>query len=572
MFFVLNPGRSGSKTIAEVLSQSGNCTCLHEPFPQLIKEAPQYVYHQIEENKLLKTLKSSRPQDQPDNIYGESNHKLSLIIPLLMKAFPEAQYVWLLRDGRDFVSSTLQRGWFSDAEISNPTSDWQIWRLRGDLSGAMTEEAWKAMNQFGKLCWLWNYSNEVIETNLKKLPTSRTMTIRIEYLSQVIFDLCQFLGIRNTDFIINKSNKRIIADDKDTLEKRINKVEKIMTWSDWTPEECAIFEKQCGSLMDRFYPEWKDGDGRWRTITPEIINEPKIVYSSSKSHPAEEDRGTLPDHLALSIFSIQKDVAEFKLLRNEFSALIRAFKALDHKHEKLQIAFENKTNLLKEKTEKLTKEKNLRIGIQNSKSYKIGKFLQYTLKPWKMPKGHIKHLIKKIVKLDRKEIKYHLTNPFAALKLLYGKILLAPGSNFDNVKKQSTASQIPVKPGRFITDDENNPMVAIGFVMLNLSDQDFINSLQEISIMQRSLRSFKPLIITDNRNFGSVYDMDYSLEYIIPRKEWNKHYNNEFWPDFVSQRLSEIDTSYGVNFFLPVTTQDLSLLKTLLKAFTCHNS
>ena len=112
MFFVVSTGRAGSRTVANVLSQSPDALCLHEPVPYLVEETAEWRYGTVETVDLCSRLTESRPRQIDGKQYGESANRLSLAIPVLAEAFPDARFVWLTRDGREVVASGHQRGWF----------------------------------------------------------------------------------------------------------------------------------------------------------------------------------------------------------------------------------------------------------------------------------------------------------------------------------------------------------------------------------------------------------------------------------------------------------------------------
>ena len=113
MFFVLTTGRSGSKTVAHLLSLVGGFTCLHEPAPELIPESSAYRYGKAPADAVEKLLVETRSPHLDGSEYCESNQTLSLVIPALVRAFPQARYIWLIRNGLDMVASAYSKQWYS---------------------------------------------------------------------------------------------------------------------------------------------------------------------------------------------------------------------------------------------------------------------------------------------------------------------------------------------------------------------------------------------------------------------------------------------------------------------------
>ena len=148
MFFILTTGRSGSKSIADYLSSSPQLICLHEPEPVLIEEATQYIYGNYSHDKMVELLRSTRPLRIDSREYGESNQKLSFVIPAILEAFPDSKFIWLVRDGRNVVNSTFSFGWY-DLSIM-PDSHWQSHLIQGPKVGDIDEYQWDKMDTFGK--------------------------------------------------------------------------------------------------------------------------------------------------------------------------------------------------------------------------------------------------------------------------------------------------------------------------------------------------------------------------------------------------------------------------------------
>ncbi|NCG25893.1 MAG: hypothetical protein GWP47_17410, partial [Actinobacteria bacterium] len=162
MFFVLSTGRAGSRTLANVLSQSADTICLHEPVPYLVEEAALYRYGDLAAEALAEILTDTRPRQMEGKQYGESANRLSPALPVLASTFPDAKFVWLIRDGRDVVASGHQRGWFDPEHVAD--TQWERHRLRADKLGEMDETEWAEWSPFRRVCWLWRRTNEMIET------------------------------------------------------------------------------------------------------------------------------------------------------------------------------------------------------------------------------------------------------------------------------------------------------------------------------------------------------------------------------------------------------------------------
>ena len=290
-------GRVAHPLERSVAVRVGTFLCLHEPPPKLIEEAARYRYGETAADEIRDLLTESRPAELDDRVYGEAANRLALVVPELVRAFPKSRFVWLVRDGRDVVSSTHQRGWY-DPERAKDTV-WERWRIRGDLVGAVEADQWEHWSPFQKTCWLWRWTNEVIETDLATLPEERHRMLRLENLEDEIDSVADFLQIEPAPWAITKRNARVTDGAGETI---ANEVDTLVTPDSWTEDQRAIFEQTCGSLMDRLYPEWQDDESTKSAPSPA----PAVVGTSDEGE---------------TLAAIRADIAELRVLRGELNVL-----------------------------------------------------------------------------------------------------------------------------------------------------------------------------------------------------------------------------------------------------------
>lgn len=244
MFFILSTGRCGSTSIEDFLNQSPDCHCVHEPEPQLISEATLYAYRQYDHDKLVEQLKSSRPCLVGGKQYGESHPKLSFVFPALNEAFPTAKYIWLLRDGRDTVSSFHARGWYTG---SKELHEWEAWRIQGDKIGDFSPREWANATPFEKCCWYWTYVNRSIQRSLDNVA-EHSLRVRLEKLQESSSTLFGFLGLKPPSAPTLITANRAMPHHKP------------LKYPDWSKDRVAIFMDYCGAAMDEWYPGWREAE------------------------------------------------------------------------------------------------------------------------------------------------------------------------------------------------------------------------------------------------------------------------------------------------------------------------
>lgn len=240
MLFVLSTGRSGSVTLSRVLNQFPGIEAFHEKPPALVSEARAYLKKDLLRDELVRLLRATRKASSDHLWYAESNQKLSFMIDALREAFPEARYVWLIRNGLDVVSSWAHRKNYWPHENKGI---WSANRIRGDEAGAMSSAEWQGLSPFAKCCWYWAWTNKKIETDLKATG-AKWKPLRLEDLRSEINDLASFVGV-NLD--------RAVQIPTSNMSKG-----RVAGWHYWDGAQRAQFRHFCSDLMDRFYEEWRN--------------------------------------------------------------------------------------------------------------------------------------------------------------------------------------------------------------------------------------------------------------------------------------------------------------------------
>jgi hypothetical protein len=242
MFFVLSTGRCGSTSIRDFLNQAPDCHCVHEPEPQLVSEATLYAYGAHDHHSMVELLKSSRPATVDGRQYGESHHRLSFVFPALNEAFPDARYIWLLRDGRDAVSSFHARGWYTGSQELHV---WERWRIQGDRLGDFSSRQWARLTPFEKCCWYWTYVNRRVQRSLDTVA-ERSLRVRLERLTESSSTVFAFLGL-------TAPGKPALLVKNVAYQHHIP-----LKHTEWDKRQAAAFMDYCGAAMDEWYPGWRE--------------------------------------------------------------------------------------------------------------------------------------------------------------------------------------------------------------------------------------------------------------------------------------------------------------------------
>lgn len=250
--FVCSTGRSGSQSIARNLDRHPQISARHEPHFNLIRLSTEYAHGIKSAERAKRELlaiyqhASTIPADYP--VYVESDQKLSNLAPLIHDLFPQAKFLWLIRDGIDVVASTYARGWFGENEYK-PTADggsrklgiFHEFRLVGHLADPRLDEpAWKAMSTFERNCWYWSFWNSEIRRAFGVIDDSKLKILRLEDFEQKTDELSDWLGVRSQSLESGIHNRA--------------KSYKPYSMESWSDSERGEFWKWCRELMGEFYP------------------------------------------------------------------------------------------------------------------------------------------------------------------------------------------------------------------------------------------------------------------------------------------------------------------------------
>jgi len=164
--------------------------------------------------------------------YVETNYHLFAAIPLIRDAFPDALVFHIVRDGRDVVTSWLNRNRYITNDHMTP------FHIPGDPAQAL----WAGWNPLQKLAWYWKTVNNHAQAQ------NPDMTIKFEELFKtnkaLIFDiLAKFDGLVYDEEKVRAS-----------LEQKVNRnrLEFYPKYAEWPQHWKDQFWEIAGETMERF--------------------------------------------------------------------------------------------------------------------------------------------------------------------------------------------------------------------------------------------------------------------------------------------------------------------------------
>ena len=228
--FVLSTGRVGTMLLTRLFELENGLHIEHEALPEMLY-AGKLAYADPGNIEFIKgAFMAGRYEAVRDchisNLrYVETNNRLTFFAPAVAELFPKAKFIHLLRHPDSFVSSGIQRNWYTGKTITDegriaPPKDLAIER------------------QQDKIAWLWNATNAFIEEFKEGAGKDRTLTVRSEDL---------FSNAQEAERILNwldfKADKRSI---KKVLDTPVNTSRKKKISQEYNPDLTPLAKKYYG--------------------------------------------------------------------------------------------------------------------------------------------------------------------------------------------------------------------------------------------------------------------------------------------------------------------------------------
>ena len=249
--FALSTGRAGTRTLAVLLSSSTDTLSYHEPKPLLYGLSQlSYLYNNksfsqscfdfkkeaflLARKSLLDCALSCRKG------YVETSPQATFLAPIIHSVIPEAKFVHIIRDPRDFIRSGMRRRWY----IEHPMDET---RIRPRYDSKLNDE-WLNWSPFRKIIWLWQETNLWIDKFINTLEHEKRLFLHAEEIFEP-----QIHGIEKLYHFLNSnvpSNKKI----KSILSKKINAQTSgdFPKFDDWTNDMYIELIKNAGETAKYF--------------------------------------------------------------------------------------------------------------------------------------------------------------------------------------------------------------------------------------------------------------------------------------------------------------------------------
>jgi len=258
VYYIVSTGRTATKFLAHFLNNyDNNILALHEPRPHIGKLRLKYFTNSISHKQTLNILDYYRTRyaykinKRNIKLYIESDWQASYLIPVLNDLFNNVSYIWVIRNGIDFVRSAYSKK--MPQQKNTPyvySANDKSFQLTPKLfANNPYANVWDTWDRFSKICWYWTTLNSIIEKDLTKNTKSRYIQVKYEDIfqdstHQGLKDIIQFIGLP-------KNEKSISA----ALMNKVNKTDSFKlpdNFSDWPPMYRENFTTLCGKAMEKY--------------------------------------------------------------------------------------------------------------------------------------------------------------------------------------------------------------------------------------------------------------------------------------------------------------------------------
>ena len=168
--FILSTSRTGTKSLAEGLKGDDICSPHQPNFSRLLTIASNYYLHGWVPKFILEWLvtRIREPQIFRSNCrYYIQVYSLDhLPSKVIRKKYPNVYIIHIIRDPRTYVPSYLN--WMHTRFKSFVANKLVLgWHPSGFFTGQIPWRIWSRMDEFQRVCWHWNYKNNLLENLFK---------------------------------------------------------------------------------------------------------------------------------------------------------------------------------------------------------------------------------------------------------------------------------------------------------------------------------------------------------------------------------------------------------------------
>ncbi len=290
-YFILTCARSGSTSLAKILSTGSNTICAVEPAPNLNVETRLAMEGRLADPAaVLKQTVIARVQKKQAEfeVYGEKNLTYGPFIRLLHEML-DCRFVFIRRDGREVVRSMIdwhdkkfgsiyrecrETGELTSQSISAAANlpvllDYSDYSRPRPMRGESLYAEWENLSRAEMCAYYWARINNLYRDELERLP--RESWIEIDYTQPTAGDIqrvMDFCGIKGFDAAAVSA----MLDRKiNSLQDREAPAGTYPSWPQWTDDMRQKFDRLAGTTMRRFGYYKDEGSADKRDARPAAV-------------------------------------------------------------------------------------------------------------------------------------------------------------------------------------------------------------------------------------------------------------------------------------------------------------
>jgi len=188
-------------------------------------------------------------QSFSEDIYVEASYHYYGLIDILPKVFKKHRVVYIVRDGKEWVRSHMDKKEFYHTK--NPHTIFST-RISPKIIGDKKYESkWALMSRFEKLCWAWVTINKYALKTITENPNAKLFYFEDIFKSEDRYDNLKAL----VDFVTSFPDCSKVTYESlgCKLERKVNQdiSYEFPSWKNWSPEYVKQFKMICGPLMSR---------------------------------------------------------------------------------------------------------------------------------------------------------------------------------------------------------------------------------------------------------------------------------------------------------------------------------
>ncbi len=183
-FLVSSTGRTGTQWLASLLNEVPRAYVVHEPIPDESYYHADAFAHPDHAEPYLRDFRiremAYRIRARNPAVYGEVNGLLRRHIPALLRLVPQIRVIHLVRDGRDFVTSVMNRKTYTLQD--------KVYGSFQPPSDMVEPSRWQAMDRFSRICWMWARENAHIRDHAHHRARFEDITSRYDRFREQILE------------------------------------------------------------------------------------------------------------------------------------------------------------------------------------------------------------------------------------------------------------------------------------------------------------------------------------------------------------------------------------------------